>query len=103
MNTVDSSDAIEGFTVADEIGIDRTDYHDQSIPFDTTDLENDIRSMDNQSVIPADAPAFMYYNEADFDVGPLAQFRESITDAYIHPGASLPVTPPSHNNGSEQH
>ena len=103
VNTVDSSDAIEGFTVADEIGIDRTDYHDQSVPFYTTDLENDIRSMDNRSVIPADAPAFKYYNEADFDVGPLAQFRESITDAYVHHDASLPVTPPSHDNGSEQH
>ena len=103
VNAVDSSNTIEGFTVADEIGVDRTYNHDVSIPYDTTEIENDIRAMDDQSLIPVDAPTFMQYNEADFDVGPLVQFREPISDAYVHPDASLPVTPPRYENGSDHH
>ena len=102
-SAVDQDNVIEGFTVgtlADEINIERVDIRDGADPFITADIENDIQAMDEQNAIRDNAPAYMQYNEADFDVRPLTQFHEPDVVEYVQPDASIPVTPPRSTSGT---
>ena len=105
VHTVDIENVIEGFTVgtlADEICIEPVDNHDGYDPLNTADIENDIGAMDDQNLIRDNAPAYMQYNEADFNIGPLTQFHEPVVAEYVQPDASIPATPPRSAIRSQQ-
>ena len=62
--------------------------------YSAEEVERDIMEMDAQNTTHHHPPADIQFNPEDIDVGSLEQFYEPSVEPYLHPDASVPVSPP---------
>ena len=86
---------------SDDIGIQASSAAQQQEPYTAEDIENDIRAMDAQFNTDHPPPHQIELTADDFDVGPLVEFYEPVTETYRHPDAAVPATPPRSGGDSE--